>query len=103
MPVAVVGIAIMRINPAVRIVFDPDVVVCHGKNMIVSETFNHKPPMVHPVAVHNPAVVKKENNAIMRDKEWAQAVVPEMIIGNKREVFGPKTEIHVERQASVEI
>jgi len=103
MPVAVVGIAVMRINPAVRIVFDPDVVVRHGKNVIVSETFNHKSPVVHPVAVHNPAVVKKENDAIMRDKEWTQTAVPEMIIGNKCEIFGPKTEIHVERQASVEI
>jgi hypothetical protein len=104
MPIAAVMIvAIMRIKPAMGVVFDSGIVVRDGKNVLVSETFNHKSSVIHAVAVHNPAVVKKEIDAIMRHKEWTQMEIPKMVVGNKREIVGTKAKIHVEGQIAVVI
>jgi len=95
--------AVMRIKPAVRIVFDSDIVVRDRKNMIVSETFNHKSSVIHPIPIHNPAVSKKADDAIMRHEKRTQVEIPKMIVGDKREIVGAKTKIHVDGQIAVVI
>lgn len=97
MPVAIAA----RLVPAVRVVFDSGIVMRHGKNVVVSQTFDDKSAMVQVIAIHNPAVAEKANGAITRHKKRPQIVIPKMVVGDKCKIVDPQTEIHVESQMAV--
>ena len=81
--------------PFVRIVFDSDIVVCHEGDMIVPETFHHESSVIHPIAIHNPALMKKDDDPVMRHKIKTQVRIPKMVVSNEREIVGAQAKIHV--------
>lgn len=111
MPIAVIAAimpvteipTVVRVEPAARIVVDSKIVMRDGEHVITPESLNSEMSMIHMIAVHHVAVVKKEIDAIMRHKERTQVGSPKMIVGNEREIIGAEAKIHVERQVAVVI
>ena len=80
----------------------PDIVVCHCRNVIAAQAFDHQVAVIHAITVEQMASGKENGHPVMRQIERTQIVIPKMIVGHKGEVVHAEAEIHVQRRLPVE-